>query len=56
MEKIVLVKEIYLEAFRNWGSLFLKKYFKVFSWFCFALIIIAAYALIFRMSTGYAFD
>ncbi|WP_372944860.1 DUF6747 family protein [Muriicola sp.] len=56
MDKILLVKEIYIEAFRNWRNIFLKKYFKAFSWFCFALWIITMYAFIFRLSTGFAFD
>jgi len=56
MKKILLVKQIYFEAFKNLGNLFLKKYFKAFSWFCFAMFIIALYALIYRMSTGFAFD
>ncbi len=56
MEKLLLVKEIYLEAFRNWTNLFLQKYFKAFSWFCFALWILALYAFIFRVSSGFAFD
>jgi len=38
MEKIILVKEIYVEAFRNWKSFILENYFKVFSWICFALL------------------
>ncbi|WP_337251780.1 DUF6747 family protein [Maribacter halichondriae] len=56
MKKILLVKEIYFEAFKNLGNLFLKKYFKAFSWFCFFLLAIALYALVFRISTGFAFD
>jgi len=56
MKKLVLVKEIYLEAFRSWSSEFFKRYFKAFSWFCFALLAIAMYALIFRVSTGFAFS
>jgi hypothetical protein len=56
MEKILLVKEIYIEAFRNWRNILLKKYFKAFSWFCFGLWIITMYAFIFRLSTGFAFD
>jgi len=56
MEKLLLVKEIYVEAFKNWGSLILKKYFKFFSWFCFALLFITLYAFIFRLSTGFAFN
>ncbi|WP_298485385.1 DUF6747 family protein [uncultured Maribacter sp.] len=55
MEKLLLLKEIYFEAFKNWGSQFLKRYFKVLSWVCVFLIAVALYALIFRMSTGFAF-
>jgi hypothetical protein len=56
MEKLILVKEIYLEAFRNWTNMILNKYFKVFSWFCFSLWLITMYAFIFRVSTGFAFN
>ncbi len=56
MEKLLLVKEIYLEAFRNWTSMMLRRYFKAFSWFCFALWLITMYAFVFRVSTGFAFD
>ena len=56
MKKILLIKEIYLEAFRNIGNLILRKYFEAFAWFCFALFLIVLYAFIFRLSTGFAFD
>lgn len=56
MGKFLLIKEIYVEAFRNWKILILENYFKVFSWVCFALLILAVYALIFRISTGFAFS
>lgn len=55
MNKLLLVKEIYMEAFKDWTYTILNRYFKVFSWFCFALLAIAAYALIYRISTGFAF-
>lgn len=55
MEKLLLVREIYLEAFRNWGNKILKRYFKAFSWFCFALLLITMYAFIYRLSTGFVF-
>jgi hypothetical protein len=55
MEKITLVKEIYIEAFKNWKSFILENYFKIFSWLCFILIAIAMYALIYRVSTGFSF-
>jgi hypothetical protein len=56
MQTLLLFKEIYLEAFRDLRNYLLKNYLKVFSWFSFALLFIATYALIFRISTGFAFD
>lgn len=56
METLLLFKEIYLEAFRDLGNYLLKNYLKVFSWFSFTLLFLAGYALIFRISTGFAFD
>ena len=56
MKNVLLIKEIYLEAFRNLGHAFVKSYFKLFSWFCFASFLIMLYAFVFRVSTGFAFD
>lgn len=56
MQKFLLIKEIYLEAFRNWTNMFLQKYFKVFFVFCMIMMAVATYALVFRLSTGFAFD
>ncbi|WP_366511949.1 DUF6747 family protein [Maribacter sp.] len=56
MKNALLIKEIYLEAFRSIGHVFVKSYFKLFSWFCFASLFIVLYAFIFRVSTGFAFD
>jgi hypothetical protein len=56
MKTIELLKEIYLEGFRNLGTLIVRSYFKLFSWFCFAMFLLALYAFIFRVSTGFAFD
>ncbi|WP_430907139.1 DUF6747 family protein [Maribacter sp. 2-571] len=56
MKTTLLIKEIYLEAFRNLGSVLVKSYFKVFSWFCFASFAIMLYAFVFRVATGYAFE
>ncbi|MEP0214677.1 MAG: DUF6747 family protein [Cellulophaga sp.] len=55
MKGILLCKEIYVNGFKNLGHFILKNYFKMFSWFCFTLIVIAAYALMYRVLTGYAF-
>ena len=56
MKKLLLIKEIYVEAFRNISNLILRKYFEVFAWFSFALFLIVLYAFIFRLSTGFPFD
>ncbi|WP_316933223.1 MULTISPECIES: DUF6747 family protein [Maribacter] len=56
MEKFLLIKEIYVEAFKNWRNFILEHYFKLFSWFCFLLILAATYALVFRVSTGFSFS
>ncbi|WP_367279608.1 DUF6747 family protein [Ulvibacterium sp.] len=56
MKNFLLIREIYLEAFRNLGHYLVKSYFKAFSWFCFASFLIVLYAFLFRISTGFAFD
>ncbi|WP_370458283.1 DUF6747 family protein [Cellulophaga sp. L1A9] len=56
MRNILLVKEIYFEAFRNLGNFLIKNYMQVYAWCCFALIGISIFALIFRVSTGFAFQ
>ncbi|MUH35141.1 hypothetical protein D9O36_04750 [Zobellia amurskyensis] len=55
MRKLLLFKEIYAEAFRDWTFRMLTKYFKAYSWFCFALLILVIYAFIYRVSTGFVF-
>lgn len=56
MKNVMLIREIYFEAFRKIGTKFVKNYFKVFSWFCIASYIIVLYAFAFRVSTGFAFE
>jgi hypothetical protein len=56
MRNILLVKEIYFEAFRNLGNFLIKNYLQVFAWFCFVLIAVSIFAFIFRVSTGFAFQ
>jgi len=56
MKNVLLIKEIYLEAFRNLGHTIVKSYFKAFTWFCIASFTIMLYAFVFRLSTGFAFD
>ena len=56
MKTTLLIREIYLEGFRNLGHIIIKKYFKAFAWFSFVLFFIVLYAFIYRVSTGFAFD
>ncbi|MEL7271481.1 MAG: DUF6747 family protein [Bacteroidota bacterium] len=55
MKNLLLVREIYMEGFRNLGNLIVQKYFKIFSWFCFAMFFVVLYAFVYRISTGFAF-
>lgn len=56
MKNVLLIKEIYIEAFKNLGHALVTSYFKAFSWFCIASYIIMLYAFVFRVSTGFAFE
>ncbi|MDE3742488.1 DUF6747 family protein [Maribacter polysaccharolyticus] len=56
MKTALLIKEIYLEAFRNLGHMIVKNYFKVFAWFSFILFFVVLYAFIYRVFTGFPFD
>ena len=56
MKTTLLIREIYLEGFRNLGSLVVRNYFKAFAWFSFVLFFIVLYAFIYRVVTGFAFD
>jgi len=56
MKTTLLIREIYLEGFRNLGHLIIRNYFKAFAWFSFVLFFIVLYAFIYRVSTGFAFD
>ncbi|PCJ94480.1 MAG: hypothetical protein COA50_12015 [Flavobacteriaceae bacterium] len=55
MKKILLLKNIYFDAFRNLGNIILRNSFKIYSWLCLALIFIVIYAFIYRLSTGFVF-
>ncbi|MEM7381947.1 DUF6747 family protein [Poritiphilus flavus] len=56
MKTIVLLKEIYLDGFKNLGSYLVKNYFKAFAWFSFMMFFVVLYAFVFRVFTGFAFD
>jgi hypothetical protein len=56
MNTLLLLKEIYLNGFRNLGHFLVKRYFKVFAWFSFVMFMVVLYAFIYRVYTGFPFD
>lgn len=56
MKTTLLIKEIYLEAFKNLGNLLVRNYFKIFAWFSFAMFFVVLYAFVFRLATGFVWD
>ncbi len=56
MKTLSLVKNIYVEGFKNLGNLIVKNYFKAFAWFSFIMFSMVLYAFIYRVITGFAFD
>ena len=56
MKTVVLITEIYSEAFRDLGHILIKNFFKAFAWFSFAMFLVVLYAFLFRAFTGFAFD
>lgn len=55
MEKLLLIREGFLEVSRHWGNLLVRKYFRAFSWLCFALWVATLYAFLFGVTRGFAF-
>jgi len=56
MNTLILIKNIYREAFVNLGSFIMKRYFKFFAWFSFIMFAVVLYAFIFRVITGFPFQ
>lgn len=56
MKTILLVKNIYLEGFKNIGNFMVRNYFKGFAIFSFIMFAVVMYAFVFRVITGFAFD
>lgn len=56
MKRLLLVKEIYLEGFRNLGHILVENYFKLFAWFSFVMFFVVLYAFVYRLATGFAFE
>ena len=56
MTTLILIKNIYQEAFINLGNFITKRYFKAFAWFSFIMFAVVLYAFIFRVVTGFPFQ
>ena len=56
MKTISLIKNIYLDAFKNLGNFIVEKYVKLLAWFSIAMFAVVLYAFLFRVFTGYAFQ
>ncbi|NND14829.1 MAG: hypothetical protein HKN89_00725 [Eudoraea sp.] len=56
MKTLHLIKEIYMEGFKNLGHMIVREYFRVFTWISFILFFVALYAFVYRAVTGFAFD
>ncbi|WP_422079985.1 DUF6747 family protein [Ulvibacterium sp.] len=56
MKTFLLLKEIYIDAFRDLGSWIVENYFRAFAWFSFMMLAVVFYAFVFRVVTGFAFE
>lgn len=56
MSTISLIKEIYINAFKNISNFIVKRYFKAFAIFSFIMFLIVLYAFIYRVYTGFPFQ
>ena len=56
MKTISLIKNIYLEGFKNLGNFIIEKYVKLFAWFSMVMFAIVLYAFLYRIFSGYAFQ
>ena len=56
MKTVLLLRNIYREAFVNLGHFITRNLFKAFAWFSFVMILVVLYAFIFRIVTGFPFD
>ena len=56
MDNLKIIKEIYMEAFKQLENFVLKTYMKFFAWFSFIMFGVVLYAFIYRVITGFPFD
>jgi len=56
MKTVLLIKDIYRQAFESLGHFITKNFFKAFAWFSFGMFAVVVYAFVFRIVTGFPFD
>ena len=56
MKTVILLKEIYVQGFKDLGNYIVKNYFKAFLWFALAMYAVVLYAFVYRLSTGFVFS
>ncbi len=56
MDKVLLIKNVYLEAFKSLGHKIIKHGFKIYFWSCAVLLAVVLYAFWYRVFTGFAWD
>ena len=56
MNTLLQLREIYLNAFRQFSNYLVRNLLKILTWFAFAMFLIVLYAFIFRLQTGFPFD
>ncbi|MEQ8419316.1 MAG: hypothetical protein RIB64_04860 [Arenibacter algicola] len=56
MEKSLLIRKVYTEAFKNFGNQLLKNGFKIYFWTCMALFTVVVYAFVYRLINSFVWD
>ncbi|MBT8210249.1 MAG: hypothetical protein KJP14_06955 [Eudoraea sp.] len=56
MTTLLHLKEIYLNAFRQFSNYIVRNTLKVLAWFAFAMFLIVLYAFWYRIFSGFPFD
>ncbi|EIJ38898.1 DUF6747 family protein [Galbibacter orientalis] len=53
MTTLLLLKELYVSSFSELKNGYVATFLKVFSWFCFAILLVVIYAFFYRLFTGF---
>lgn len=56
MKTLLLLRELYLDAFQAISSFVIRNAYRVLFWFCFVCYLIVLYAFVYRIATGFPFD